>query len=161
MPRTWSGQLDPEAPSPIGQELRQTDDEHRLNLPVRFLENFTGVSRRGSGDCLVHLPEPGRLRLLPWETADKVLKLCRALRRRSDPTAERELRLLEDIYRRLHIEPPGRIQLPHLLLVHLSGSIAENQFFYVVRYESSIEIWSMEHRNAALKQRPDSFEDLP
>jgi len=161
MPRTWTGLLDPDDPGLGAPELRTTDEEHRLNLPPKFLEGFAGVSQKGSGDCLLHLPEPGRVRLLPWDQADQVLKLRRELRERGDRAAERELHLLEDMYRKFRIEAPGRIQLPHLVLVHLSGSIAPNQFFHVARYKAGIEICSNEYRARALAQRPDSFDDLP
>lgn len=105
--------------------------------------------------------EPGRVRLLPLNAAERVTNRLGALATQlenGDEAVIGELQRLVDRYRRVRIGPDGRLGLPLAIGVHLSATSAGQ--LLVAASPAHMELWSTAFRSAQLAER-DPSDGLP
>lgn len=98
----------------------------------------------------------GRVRLVAWAAATSVIDRLHELSARfakGDTTTVPELHRLQDRYRRVRVEPDGRITLPLAICVHLA--VVGASTIFVASFADHVELWSVAYRTARLADEHD------
>lgn len=142
------------APEGIVFDAQQIDARGRVS--IAFLVGMLPWLVSGAQLLAVIDPEPGRVRLVAWENAARVTERLRELSARftaGDTTTVPELHRLQDRFRRVRVDPDGRIALPLAICVHL-GAIGPSTIF-IASHADHVELWSLAYRTARLAAESD------
>ena len=153
--------LDPADPGPVQQAV-VTGTQHRLGLPARLTDGLAWFAPHSH--VLLVLEEPGRGRILQWEThAPSILAERTTLLAAATETAYARVRLLEDRYQRLHVSSESRITLLDVALVHFDLPLDKKAQLtaIAVRYPTWVELLSVKRRNDMIESAHEEFIDLP
>jgi hypothetical protein len=156
--------LDQEIPTPAPQQAVKIGKRNRLVLPQTVASALPWIGSANEAiDCLGIFEEPGKVLLASWDTATPVLERRRELIEVAgrDVEAAEALRLLEDRYRKVHIQEGLRLTLTTDWFVHLEPERGELVHVYVARTADALQILSPAYRNARLAEFLRSNEDLP
>jgi hypothetical protein len=149
--------VDPDLDGPLLQDVKNVGTRGRVEIPLRLAGGAQWLTAGGEG--LMVLGLPGRLALRPWTDAQRVIQRRRELVERAHENAE-AIRVIDDRYRKYHLDSDGRIELQPFALSHLDPN-RELLYVALIRYESHLEIWAMRERGDALQRPIDDLEGLP
>ena len=106
--------------------------------------------------------QPGRLLICDWkDEGPKIVARYEELARRSDPKAERAMRLIQDRYGRLVFKGERRASLGTPALAHLGLERGVVSKVYIAALPNWLELLSVTYRNGALVNFDEELEDLP
>lgn len=146
----------------VDQETVELDDRGRLAIPSGLAKWLPWLSPAGSGGsvALAILRDPGKVELRSWATHEAAVLVRRDELIRSGNL--RDLRLLEDVCRRLPIPQELRLTLDRSMIVHLGLQLPlpQETILFIARVGEALEIFSPAHRDRELARARSVFFEL-